>query len=196
MNLIGCCAIAALSLAPAATPAVGTPADAARAPLSTADLFRMQQVTQAVIAPDGNTIACTIAVPRDPLAGKDGPSWSELWLVGRDGRPRPYITGDVTITGIQFTPNGRHIAFLAKRGADKMRGVYLLPLDGGEARKLFEHETDIASVAFHPTLNRIAFLASPSDKERKAASDRGFSQERHQQHDRSDQGPGHRAALG
>jgi dipeptidyl aminopeptidase/acylaminoacyl peptidase len=148
-----------------------------RSPITTADLFRMKQVTSAAISPDGTSIACTIAVPRDPLSGKDGASWSELWVVGSDGRLRPFITGEVNVNGVQFTPNGKFIALLAKRGGDKQRSLHLLPIDGGEAIKAFEHDTDLGSVSFHPTLNRIAFLATPSDKKKKDAVEKGFSQE-------------------
>lgn len=185
MRPIACGALALLTFVPAAlahTAQVPAAAPAAvptgeRAPLSTADLFRMKLVSGAVISPDGATIAYTVAVPRDPLAGKDGPSWSELWVVGRDGRTRPYIAGEVSVSGVQFTPNGRHLAFLAKRTGDKQKSLYLLPLAGGEATKAFEFESDLASVAFHPTLDRIAFVATPVDKKRKEAIDKGFSQE-------------------
>jgi len=148
-----------------------------RPPLSTADLLRMKLVAAAVISPDGTTLAYTVSVPRDPLGGKDGPSWSELWVVGADDRPRPYIAGEVNVSGVQFTPNGKFLAFLAKRAGDKQRSLHLLPVDGGEAIKAFEHDTDLGSVSFHPTLNRIAFLATPTDKKKKEAVEKGFSQE-------------------
>lgn len=166
MHFILSCAVAALTLA----------GDEAT-PLTTADLFRMKAVTSATIAPDGSAVACLVSVPRDPLAGKDGPSWSELWVAGRDGKPRPWIGGEVNVGAVQFTPEGRHLAFLAKRAGDKSKSLYLLPLDGGEARKAYEADVDLASVAFHPKLDRIAFLATPEDKARKEASDKGFSQE-------------------
>ncbi len=159
--------------------AADAPAKGATAgpPLTTQDLFRMKLVSAATIAPDGSAIAYTVAVPRDPLAGKDGPGWSELWVAGADGKVRPFITGEVNVSGVDFAPDGKRLLFLAKRSGDKAKSLYALPLDGGEARKLFEHESDVTSFAFHPTLERIAFTTTPVDKGRKEAIDKGFSQE-------------------
>lgn len=165
----------AVPLVVMAAPAVAQ--ESSGAPLTTQDLFRMKLVSAATIAPDGSSIAWTVAVPRDPLGGKDGPSWSELWVAGADGKPRPFITGEVNVSGVQFAPDSKRLLFLAKRTGDKARSLYALPLDGGEAQKLYEHESDLGSVAFHPTLERIAFTTTPADKERKAAQDKGYSQE-------------------
>ena len=160
------------ALAPAAPLAAG---DAQ--PFTTQDLFKLRAVGGAAISPDGSTIACALAVPRDPLSGKDGPGFSELHVVGSDGRSRPFITGDVSIGDLQFFADGRSIAFLAKRAGDKSRSLYAIPVDGGEAKKLFEHDVDIAAFALHPTLRRIAFTATPASPARKDAADRGFSQD-------------------
>jgi len=167
---IGCVAFVALL---SAAPAAAGDDD----PFTTTDLFRLRAVTGAAISPDGATIAFTLAVPREPLAGKDGPGFSELHVIGPGGRARPFIAGEVNVGGAHFLPDGRSIAFLAKRGGDKSRSLYEIPVDGGEARKLFEHETDLASFALHPALRRIAFTAVPVDKARKEAAEKGFSQE-------------------
>lgn len=174
--------IAALVLALAALVPAAPAADGG--PLTTQDLFRMKLVSAAAISPDGATVAYTLSVPRDPLSGKDGRNHSELWVVGPDGRPRPYITGEVNVSGVRFSPDGRDLLFLDKRAGDKKRSLYALPLAGGEARKLFEHDDDLASFAHHPTLPRLAFIATPEDKERKKAADKGYSQEVYEEDDR------------
>ncbi len=170
-----------VTLAASAAPAAGAddapqvPSDTA--PFTSEDLFRLRAVAGAAISPDGTTLAYTLSVPRDPLAGKDGPGFTELYVVGPDGRSRPFITGEGNVGDVRFFPDGRSIAFLAKRAGDRSKALYSIPVDGGEARKLLEHETDLASFALHPTLRRVAFTAVPADKARSAREEKGFSQE-------------------
>jgi dipeptidyl aminopeptidase/acylaminoacyl peptidase len=167
-------AFAAASALPAPAGSIPAPGEG---PFTTRDLFHLRFVTGAAISPDGSTVAYVLAVQRDPLSGKDGPGFTELHVIGPDGRSRPFVTGEVSVGEIQFAPDGRSIAFLAKRGGDKNRSLYAIPVDGGEAQKLLEHETDFASFALHPTLRRVAFTAAVSEKTRKEKVDKGFSQE-------------------
>jgi dipeptidyl aminopeptidase/acylaminoacyl peptidase len=159
----------------AGDPANGPSADAT--PFTSRDLFKMQSVLSASVSPDGAYVAYELAVPRDPLAGKDGPGFVELHVVGPDGKSRPYVTGDVNVGAVEFLPSGRSLLFVAKRGTDKSRSLYSLPLDGGEARKVFEHESDVGAFSVHPTLRRVAFLATPPNAAKKERESKGFTQE-------------------
>jgi dipeptidyl aminopeptidase/acylaminoacyl peptidase len=166
-------ALLASLLAPLATPVVAQQPS----PFTTQDLFKLRAVGSAVISPDGSTIAYTLLVPRDPMSGKDGPGYSELHVVGPDGRSRPFITGEGTVGDVQFLADGKSIAFVAKRGNDKNKSLYAIPVEGGEARKLLEADADLAAFAIHPTLKRVAYLVTPPNKTKKEAVDKGFSQE-------------------
>ncbi|MEM8680625.1 MAG: S9 family peptidase, partial [Planctomycetota bacterium] len=115
---------------------------------SPADVARLRRVSSAAIAPDGNHVAYGLSVQRDPLKDKDGTAWTELHVVDREGHDRAFITGQVNIGGIQWTPDGRAIAYTAKRNGDKQTALYTIPIDGGESQKLFDHDTSISGVAF------------------------------------------------
>ena len=130
------------------------------------------------MAPDGSQIAYALAVPRRPGEEDDGPSWVELHVVGRDGADRAYLAGDVTVSEVSWTPDGRGIAFLAKRGKDEARSLYVIPAAGGEARRIVGLATEITSYDFSPDGKRVAFLAREEPpKARKDLEKKGFTQE-------------------
>ena len=139
---------------------------------------KLQRVSSAVIAPDGKHVAFGLSIQRDPLKDKDGSAWTELHVVDREGHSRPFIVGEVNVGGLQWTPDGKSIAYTAKRHDDKQTALYAIPIDGGESRKLYEHETSISGVAFCPADSRIAFIATPKKAAaREAYEDKGFDQE-------------------
>lgn len=163
------CAMANLAaLAQPARPDVLTPHNVAR----------IRSVTSAVIAPDGRTIAYGLSVPRRPLAEEDGGPWEELHVIGADGASRPFLTGEVNVGSIHFTPDGKSLSFLARRGKDTARSLYVMPLDGGEPRRVVAHETDIGSYSWSPDGTRVAFTAREAvSRERRDLERRGFNQE-------------------
>lgn len=138
---------------------------------------KLRTVTDAVISPDGKQVAYTLAVPRNPFADGDGIAFSELHVVDQNGHSRGFITGEVGVQKISWSgPN--QINFLAKRGKDKDASLYAIALDGGEAKKLVEHDPAISAYSFSPQRDRVAFLATaPLSKEEKDAREKGFTQE-------------------
>lgn len=141
------------------------------------DLTKLRMVT-AVTAPNHGEVAYLLSVPRKPFEDVDGPAWSELHVTDLSGRSRPYITGEVNISSIEWTPDGQHISFLAKREKDEFTSLYSIPLTGGEAKRVLDHKANISSYAWSPDGERIAFLATEeASKAEKERRDQGFTQE-------------------
>jgi dipeptidyl aminopeptidase/acylaminoacyl peptidase len=146
---------------------------------------KIRQVGSVRISPDGKLIAYMLYVPRSVYTDDDGPAWTELHVVDQAGQSRPFITGKVNVSSIEWTPNGKAISFLAKRGEDKHKALYVIRVDGGEARKVLEHETDISGYCWSPAARHpaedgqeIAFTAEPKlDDEIKKDKDHGFNAE-------------------
>ncbi|MBL9189103.1 MAG: S9 family peptidase [Opitutaceae bacterium] len=152
-------------------------ADAVFTPQRIAEL---RNVTAAAISPDGQHTAYTLSVPRKPGVDDDGEAWTELWVVGAEAgaKPRAFVTGKVNVSAVRWTPDGRQIAFLAKRGDDKFRSLYLIPLAGGEAQRGFAHVADIADYSLAPDGQRVALVARPAEDEAlKKIREKGFRQE-------------------
>ncbi len=106
-------------------------------------IAKLHSVGSVRISPDGKLVAYTLSVPRVPYEDEDGGAWAELHVAGPEGRSRPFITGEVNIGGIDWTPDGKGISFLAERGDDDHRSLYVIPVDGGEARRILSHDEDI-----------------------------------------------------
>ena len=139
---------------------------------------KIRSVLSAQISPDGKQIAYLLSVPRDIPKEKDGGAWTQLHVVNLKGESRPYVSGDVNVGSIAWTPDGRSISFLAKRDGDKQRSLYVIPLDGGEARKILEHSTSIGSYSWSPSGKQVAFLAAqPRSKKEEKLRAEGFNQE-------------------
>ena len=148
--------------------------------LTPQQVARLKLATGVVVSPDGGTVAYSLANPRIPLVDEDGPAYSHLWVAGVEGTatPRPFITGLVSVLAPSWTPDGKGIAHLTRRAGDSKTALYVIPIDGGEARKLFEAETDLSSYAFSADGRQLAFLSrTPTPKEVEERRKKGFVQE-------------------
>ncbi|NBB93253.1 MAG: prolyl oligopeptidase family serine peptidase [Gammaproteobacteria bacterium] len=127
--------------------------------MSLEQIARLQSVGEISPSPDGQSIAFTRSVPRDPAEEADGPAWQELHLIDHEGRVRGFVTGDVSVGRIGWTPNGGMITFIAKRGEDEHDALYGIPVDGGEARKLAGAGAGVIDYSFSPDGSRVALVA-------------------------------------
>lgn len=143
--------------------------------LTPGDVARQRNVSAAAISPNGAHVAYTLSVPRLPGQGEDGPPWSELHVTDLDGRSRPFIAGKVNISRIAWTPDGRGISFTAKLAGDEHACLYVIPIDGGQARQVVTHTTEVRAYDWSPDGKRVAFLATrKKDDEKKKLADKGF----------------------
>jgi dipeptidyl aminopeptidase/acylaminoacyl peptidase len=149
-----------------------------------AHVAKIRSVTSARISPDGRHIAYTLSVPRRPLVDEDGAAWSELHVAGPGEAVRPFITGEVNVEAVRWTPDGENIAFLSRRGKDTTRALYLLPIGGGEARRVLKFDGSIGSYSFSPDGKRVAFTAAPpASKEKRELEGKGFNQDIYEEDD-------------
>ena len=158
--------------------AAPAPAPAAEG-LTPWDVARLRSVRSAAVSPGGGHVAYTVAVPRDPFEDEDGPAWRELHVVSlADGASRPFVTGEVNVDAVRWTPDGAGIAFLAKRGDDENKALWVIPLAGGEARRVLAHGAGVEEYDFSPDGRRVAVLAAEEEpEEEKELKEKGFDAE-------------------
>ena len=106
-----------------------------------------------------------LAMPSDPQLSRDGrwAAWvvttadreadsyrSAIWIadLSADAAPR-LLTQGAGEASPRFSPDGGSLAFVAARDGDAPQ-VFVLPLDGGEARRVTQMETGVGSFAWSP----------------------------------------------
>ena len=142
------------------------------------DVATVSYVGSAVVSPNGKHVAYTRVVQRNPLEDENGSAWVELHVADGAGKSRPFITGKVNVSGVQWTPDGTGIAFTSKRSGDDHTSLYVIPIDGGEARRVIEHKSSLHGVTFSRDGKQVAFLAGePRSKEQDELREKGFNQE-------------------
>ena len=125
-------------------------------PLTVADLWSLKRMGSPTLSPDGRA-ACA-AVSAYDMDTNEGST--ELWLYPCDGgRSRRLSAGDKDSDPV-WSPNGKWIAFTAKRKGDDEAQVYVIAPDGGEARRLTTLATGAAALRWFPDSRSIAFVTS------------------------------------
>ena len=139
------------------------------APLDVAALWRIKRIGNPTLSPDGR-VACA---PVTSFAMDTNESRTELWLFPTgiaDGdaanrgtaaitRPRRLTAGDKD-SEPRWSPDGKWIAFTAKRKDDDEPQVYRIAPDGGEAERITRIATGASALKWFPDSKRIAFVSS------------------------------------
>lgn len=141
-------------------------------------IAEIQQISSASMAPDGSRIAVVRSVPRTLFEEENGGSWGELLLVDPvTGSVTPFVNGSVNVGKVKWLPNSSAVSFLAKRDGDDHKSLYVIPVNGGEARRVFSLETDILDYGWSPDGKQVAAIASePKCPKREELEEKGFNQ--------------------
>jgi len=142
-------------------------ADSKRA-ITEKDLYAFHWVGSPQISPDGAKVVYTLV----KVAANHDDYETALWIAPTSGGPSRQLTSGPRDSGAQWSPDGKTLAFLRateKDGKPQPPQVYLLSLEGGEARALTEMPKGASSPVWSPDGHSIAFssITLPKDFEKK-----------------------------
>ncbi len=119
-------------------------------------MWSLQRLGDPSLSPDGRLVV--LPVTRFDVAQNSG--LTDLWLIPAAGGPARQLTTDSAAdTSPAFSPNGKWIAFVSKRGDDTESQIYVIPTDGGEARRLTALPTGASAPKWFPDSQRVAFVS-------------------------------------
>ena len=142
-------------------------ADSKRA-ITEKDLYAFHWVGSPQISPDGAKVVYTLV----KVAANHDDYETTLWIAPTSGGASRQLTSGPRDSGAQWSPDGKTLAFLRateKDGKPQPPQVYLLSLEGGEARALTEMPKGASNPVWSPDGHSIAFssITLPEDFEKK-----------------------------
>jgi dipeptidyl aminopeptidase/acylaminoacyl peptidase len=126
-------------------------------PLSFVDIIEMPLIADAQLSPDGRQVAFVMFRP-DWRANRP---IGHIYRINADGTGQLQLTfGERGESSPRWSPDGRTLAFAARRDGDANNQIYLLDNEGGEARRLTAHPAAPGNLSWAPDGQSIYFTAT------------------------------------
>src|SRR3989441_8132243 len=129
---------------------MATPRAAGQRFITETDLFKFTWIADPQISPDGSTVAFV----RVTVNEKENRYETSLYAVATSGAEQPRrLTAGNRDTGPRWSPDGKRIAFVRaveKDGKPQPAQIYVLQMDGGEARALTSGTSGASNPAWSP----------------------------------------------
>ena len=135
------------------------------------DIYAFRFLSDAQLSPDGERVAFSV---RTVTPERDGYR-SAIWLVPFDGSVEAtrLTGGPGQDTLPRWSPDARTLAFVSDRAAPekadgkkrKPKNIFVLSLDGGEARQITTFDDDCGDIAWSPDGRRIVFTVKDAKAE-------------------------------
>jgi len=135
------------------------------------EVISLRTIGGVTISADGKNIAYTVQT----TDWHDNRFDIEIWLSKNGSKPFQLTnTPKNNSTSPSFSPDGQWLAFLADRGNKTQ--IYVMRVDGGEARAVTSEEENISSYKWHPSGNKIVFLKPDKQKNSKKEIEKRYGE--------------------
>jgi dipeptidyl aminopeptidase/acylaminoacyl peptidase len=132
----------------------GLSAQGAKRAITFDDMIKLHRVSAPQISADGKWVAFAVSTP-DMEANRNA---SNVWMVSTAGGEAMQVTQSGHDSSPAWSPDGKTLAFLSSRDGNSQ--VYLLSMDGGEAKKLTTLSTGADLFQWAPDGKSIAFASA------------------------------------
>jgi len=126
----------------------------AKHPITFDDMMKMHRISAPQISTDGKWVAYAVSTP-DMEANRNA---GNIWLVNTAGGEAIQLTQSGHDSAPAWSPDGKTLAFLSSREGNSQ--VYLLSMEGGEAKKLTTLSTGADLFRWSPDGKTIAFTSA------------------------------------
>ena len=134
----------------------------AQQPITHESLWMMKRVGAPQVSPDGKWVIYSVTEP----SYDEKETITDIWIapVNRSSSPRKLTAGKAGESSYQWSPDGKFIAFSAKRDDDEATQIYLLNFaEGGEAQRFTHLYSGASSPRFSPDGKYILFTSKLSN---------------------------------
>ncbi|GGK24951.1 peptidase S9 [Deinococcus malanensis] len=123
------------------------------------------------ISPDGRQVAFVLSRVEEEDVHKPETEWarprykSQIWL-SSGGQAQPFTTGESRDSAPRWSPDGTTLAFV-RDGNGRKGQLHLLPLKGGEARRVTDFRQPVQDVQWSPDGRFISFMSTGDDEDKR-----------------------------
>lgn len=130
-----------------------------RRPATPDDVLLLRNVFDPQVSPNGRRVAYVVS----SVDRESDETRMSVYVAAVDGRqpPRRFTHGKHDHSP-RWSPDGRYLAFVSNR-EEKKGQLFVLPLDGGDARQLTQAKFGVSQPAWSPDGRRIAYAARTGD---------------------------------